>query len=131
MFFLIFIYLLLERGERKEEERKRNISVPEIHKQVASHTPRTGDLAHNPGMCPNHGLNQWPLGLQASAQSTEPHQPGHNFTIKKNLINKIQCGIQYIHHLCLVPKTFLSPQKYSLIIDIYRFLIIKSVQIFS
>ena len=36
----------------------------------------TGDLAHNPGMCPDWELNQRPSGLQAGAQPTEPHQPG-------------------------------------------------------
>ena len=33
------------------------------------------NLAHNPGMCPDWELNQQPFGSQASAQSTEPHQP--------------------------------------------------------
>ena len=42
---------------------------------VASHVPLTGDLTHNPGMCPNWESNQQPFGLQASIQSTEPHQP--------------------------------------------------------
>ena len=43
---------------------------------VASHVAPSGDLAHNPGMCPDWELNQRPPGLQAGAQSTEPHQPG-------------------------------------------------------
>ena len=43
---------------------------------VASHTPPTGDPARNPGMCPDWESNQRPFGSQASAQSTEPHQPG-------------------------------------------------------
>ena len=43
---------------------------------VDSHTPPTGDLAWNTGMCPNWELNQWSFGSQAGAQSTEPHQPG-------------------------------------------------------
>ena len=34
------------------------------------------DLACNPGMCPDWESNQRPFGLKASAQSTEPHQPG-------------------------------------------------------
>ena len=42
---------------------------------VASHVP-PGDLAHNPGMCPDWELNQRPFGLQAGTQPTEPHQPG-------------------------------------------------------
>ena len=31
---------------------------------------------HSPGMCPDWESNQRPFGSQASAQSTEPHQPG-------------------------------------------------------
>ena len=30
------------------------------------------DLAHNPGMHSDQESNQWPLGLQAGAQATEP-----------------------------------------------------------
>ena len=36
----------------------------------------TGDLAHNPGICPDWESNWQPFGLQASTQYTEPHQPG-------------------------------------------------------
>ena len=43
---------------------------------VASCTPPTGDMACNPGMCPDWESNQRPLGSQAGAQSTEPHQQG-------------------------------------------------------
>ena len=43
---------------------------------VASRAPPTGDLAHNPGMCPDWGLNHWPFSSQTGAHSTEPHQPG-------------------------------------------------------
>ena len=59
--------LCLERGERREEEKERNISVwlPLMH-------PALGDLACNPGMGPDWELNQ------AGTQSTEPHQPGMN-----------------------------------------------------
>ena len=46
--------------------------------------PLTGDLAHNPGMCPDWESNQWPFGLQASAQSTELHQPGLNYFLIYN-----------------------------------------------
>ena len=45
---------------------------------VASQVSPTGDLAHNPGMCPDWESNQQPFGSQASAKSTEPHQPGHS-----------------------------------------------------
>ena len=40
-----------------------------------SRAPHTGDLACNPGLCPEWELNWKPFGLQASAQSTEPQQP--------------------------------------------------------
>ena len=43
---------------------------------VASHAPPTGDLAHNPGMCPDWESNRQPFGSQASTESTEAHQPG-------------------------------------------------------
>ena len=58
-------------GGGKEKERERNISVwlPLAH-------PQPGNLACNPGMCPDWESNQRPLGLEAGAQSTEPHQPG-------------------------------------------------------
>ena len=38
--------------------------------------PLLGDLACNPRVCADWELNQRPLGSQARAQSTEPHQPG-------------------------------------------------------
>ena len=38
--------------------------------------PPTGDMAHNPGMCPDWESNQRLFGSQASTESTEPHQPG-------------------------------------------------------
>ena len=43
---------------------------------VASHMPQAGDLAHNPGMCPDWESNRRPFGSQACTQSTELHQPG-------------------------------------------------------
>ena len=64
-----FIYLFLERGGQEERER-------EIACVVASHAPPAGDLALNPGMCPDWESNQQPFGSQASTQSTESHQPG-------------------------------------------------------
>ena len=41
---------------------------------VASRTLPTGDLAHNPGMCPGWELNQQPFDLQGDAP-TKPHWP--------------------------------------------------------
>ena len=72
----LFIYLHLETGEGKEKRKERNINVQEKHRSVASHTSPVGDLACDPGMCPNWKSNWRPFGSQASAQSTEPYQPG-------------------------------------------------------
>ena len=89
--FLIFknvfkrFYLFLERGEGREKDRERNIDVREIHQSVASRTPPSGDLAHNPGMCPDWEWNLQPFGSQAGTQSTEPHQPGQ---VRGSLVKK-------------------------------------------
>ena len=63
-----FIYLFLDRGvrERKREGEKHQCVV-------ASCAPPTGDLACNPGVCPDWELKWQPYGSQAHAQSTEPH----------------------------------------------------------
>ena len=55
---------------------KRNIDVQEKHWSAASSTPPTGDVAPNPGMCPDWESNLWSFGSQANTQSTESHQPG-------------------------------------------------------
>ena len=44
---LFFKNLFLERGEGREKEGEKHRCV------VASYVPPTGDLAHNPGMCPD------------------------------------------------------------------------------
>ena len=62
------MYLFLQKGQEREEEKHSCV--------VASCTPPTGDLACNPGMCPDRESNWQPFGSQASAQPTEPHQPG-------------------------------------------------------
>lgn len=55
--------------------------MPEKHGLVASHMPPTVDLAYNPGLYPDRELSQQPFGSQASSQSTELHQPGHNLLL--------------------------------------------------
>ena len=42
---------------------------------VASQASPTGDLALNPGTCPDWELNQQLFGSQAGTQSTDPQQP--------------------------------------------------------
>ena len=54
-----FTYLFLERGGGREKERERNINPV-----VASHVAPSGDLAHNPGICPDWELSWWPFGSQ-------------------------------------------------------------------
>ena len=68
-----FIYLFLERGEGRENERERNIDVWE-KLMFASCMPPTGDLACNPSMCPEWELNLWPFVLHDNAQPIEPSQ---------------------------------------------------------
>ena len=61
-FFLKILVYLLERGERRERKRERDIEdVPDILRWVASCMPPTGDLAHDPGMCPDWELNPQPF----------------------------------------------------------------------
>ena len=45
---------------------------------VAPRVPPTGDLACNPGMCPDWEVNQRLFASQSGPQFTEPHQPGCN-----------------------------------------------------
>ena len=65
-----FIYLFLERGRKGEREGEKHQCV------VATHMPPTGNLAHNPGMCPRLGIELMTFGSLAGTQSTEPYQPG-------------------------------------------------------
>ena len=73
------------RGEGREEEREKNNCVVDN-----SHTPPTGNLAHNPGICPDWESNLRLLGLQASTQPTEPQQPGLPTLKKSHLVKKRQ-----------------------------------------
>ena len=72
LFSFTILFTFRQRGRGKEGEREGE----KHHCVVASCVPPTGDLACNPGMCPDWESNQQPIGLQASTQSTEPHQPG-------------------------------------------------------
>ena len=51
---------------------------------VVSHVLPTGNLAHNPGLCPDWELNWRLFGSQAGAQSTELHQLEGFFLIVVN-----------------------------------------------
>ena len=67
---------------------------------IASHAPPTGDLASNPGMCPDWEVNQCCFVLHTGAQSPEPHQPGLNpyFLITYNHF----CTCKHTKHLMKV-----------------------------
>ena len=71
LYFLkdFYVFLFLERGDGKEKERNINVCLPLA-------CPLLGDLARNPGTCPDWESNQRPFGSQAGPQSTEPRQPG-------------------------------------------------------
>ena len=71
-FFFKILFIFKESRREGEREGKKHQCV------VASCMSPTGDLARNPGMCPDWESNWRPFGSQASIQSTEPHQPGHH-----------------------------------------------------
>ena len=58
LLFLFFkiLFICIERGREGEREGKKKHQCV-----VASHMPQTGDLAHNPGMCPEWELSQRPF----------------------------------------------------------------------
>ena len=70
-FFLRFYLFYFYRGERKEKEKKRNINV-----WLPLTCPLLGTWPATQACALDWELNWWPFGPQASAQSTEPHQPG-------------------------------------------------------
>ena len=69
LFFKIYLFIDI-RGGRK---RGRETSIC----CCLTCTP-TGDLAHNPGLCPDWESNWRTFGSQARAQSPESNQPGQN-----------------------------------------------------
>ena len=88
MFFLKdFIYLFFrERGREGERQRNINVCLPLL-------CPLLGGTWPAPGTWSDWELNPQPFGSQASAQSTEPHQPGLNNVFLKsgsgNLVNRL------------------------------------------
>ena len=47
LFKMIYLFIFRDRGREREREGEKYQCV------VASHAPPAGDLAHNPGMCPD------------------------------------------------------------------------------
>ena len=76
MVFLYFIFLRFYLFIFREREREGEREGEKHQCVVASHLAPTGDLAHNPGMCPDWESNQRCFGSQVGTQSTKPHKPG-------------------------------------------------------
>ena len=68
--YIFYLFIFRERGREggREEEK---------HQCVVASQAHYGNLACNPGVCPDWESNQRSFGSQASTQFTEPHQPGH------------------------------------------------------
>ena len=59
-FFKDYLFIFREKGRERKREGEKHQCV------VASHITSTGDLACNPGVCPDWELNQQPFASQAS-----------------------------------------------------------------
>ena len=70
LFLKKFFFIIFREGEGGRKRKK-------YQWVVASHVAPTGDLAHNPGMCPDWESNRRPFAFSAHTQSTELHLPGH------------------------------------------------------
>ena len=75
-FFKDYLFIYFYRGEGKEKERERNINV-----WLSFACPRHGDLACNPGMCPDWESNCQPFGSQASTQPLSHTSQGNYLLI--------------------------------------------------
>ena len=82
IFKILFIFFK-ERGREGEREGKTNVQGKD--RSVALHTPPHGDLASNPGMCPDQESNLRPFTLQNDVQPTEPHQSGQEVYYLQNI----------------------------------------------
>ena len=86
LFFKILFTYFQRQGGRKRGKHwcaKRNID------QLPPRTPLSGELACNPGMCPDRESKWWPFGLQAGDQSTESYWPGLcvSFDLKSHVVS--------------------------------------------
>ena len=82
-------------GRKGEREGEKHQCV------VDSNMPPTGDLDHNPGMCPDWDSHQQPFGLQAGAQSTGPHQPGliSLFLRGEVIVYSLKVNLKHYHNV--------------------------------
>ena len=80
-FFHLALHLLFRERRRGERGGEKHLCVRKT--SVASCTPPTEDLAHNPGMGPDWESNWQPFGSQVSAVSTEPHPSGSEWFMSR------------------------------------------------
>ena len=86
-------YLFLERGREGESEGEKYQCVKEKRKitWLPPTCPQLGELANNPGMCPDQESNQRPFDLQVSAQSTELNPLAYQSASLVDSIPRISC----------------------------------------
>ena len=97
----MFIYLfILERREGREKKEHQCV--------VASRVSPTGDLAHNPDLCPEKESNQRSLARRPALNPLKPHQPGQYCVISIVRLLKL---VKLLEHLLLEPnKKFRFPE---------------------
>ena len=79
-FLRFYLFIFRERRGEGEREGEKHQCVVASHMSVPS-PPALGTWSGcKPGMWPDWESNQRPFDLQASAQSTEPHQPGQGIS---------------------------------------------------
>ena len=93
--FYLFIFRETGRGEEREGKKLQCV--------LASHSPRTGDLAHNPGMCPDWELNRKPFGSQPTLN---PLSHANQVKVLFLDIGDRQMGVQFVLDYRLVLCTF-------------------------
>ncbi|KAF6088257.1 hypothetical protein HJG60_008113 [Phyllostomus discolor] len=72
----MYVFMCFQRAGKGGRNRGRETSMC----GCLSHASPPRGPACNPGLHPDWELNQQPFGSQASAQATEPHQPGHRIS---------------------------------------------------
>ena len=77
-FKVVFIHFQREGKRSREGEKYRCV--------VATPAPCTGDLAHNPGMCPDWELNQQPFDSQPVLNPLRYTSQGHTFLLYGNIL---------------------------------------------